>query len=180
MRFASVGDQRTPVSSEFGRSLGKSPLRSGQLEYVDMIPIPPRSAPGTTKAGTHRPRATSHRLQATTRTRCNPHAAAGPQRGRNTLVPVAGLGITKRSWVSARFSGRKKHCAQISFVLYQAMAERPCRGKFASRRTGPPAQMVQGAGSGPSLCAGGSGSRQIHFIVQARFTKRLHLSDPRI
>jgi hypothetical protein len=27
----------------------------------------------------------------------------------------------ERSRASARFSGRKNHCAQISFVLYQAM-----------------------------------------------------------
>ena len=110
----------------------------------------------------------------------NPHPAASPQRGRNTLAPVARLGTTERSRVPARFSGQKNHCAQISFVLYQAMAEHPCRGEFASRRTGPPARKVQGASSGPSSCAGESPSRQIHFIFKAGFTKGLHLSDLRI
>ncbi len=59
--------------------------------------------------------------------------AASPQRGRNTLAPVARLGTAERPRAPARFSGRKNHCAQTSFVLYRAMAGNPCSAEFARR-----------------------------------------------
>ena len=56
-----------------------------------------------------------------------------PQRGRNTLAPVVRLGVTERPRVSARLSGRKKHCARIPSSCIRAWLQ-PSRTRPNPRR----------------------------------------------